>query len=339
MYTAPLALLVAPGGVCMNVSMSAVEESIANEIADKPSPETRRSYEHVWRYYRAWLAAQPLEATAVRPKHVQAYIAALRTAGKKKGTISRALSVLRTLYGALVRDELMLTNPAREVKGPKMDSTPKAPWIREEADVEKLLNVPAETWTERRDRLIVRVAFGLGWRRAEVARVAVEDIEGETISATVKGNKTITVGLPDFLAEEIFEWRQFAGIDDGPIFPRSVENRRAVSGAIVYRVVRQMCARAGIDVVPPHALRRTNITHAGIRNVPLKERQLAVGHSSSSTTERYDRARNAAQSKVGNVFANLIRNEFTAAESRALDKAGARAIAEEVALEREYATR
>jgi lysophospholipase L1-like esterase len=49
-----------------------------------------------------------------------------------------------------------------------------------------------------------------------------------------------------------------------------------------------------------------NITHAGIRNVSLKERQLAVGHSSSSTTERYDRARNAAGTKVGNVFASLV---------------------------------
>lgn len=150
--------------VLPSVPVSAVEESIANEIADKPSPETRRSYEHVWRYYRAWLAEQQLEATAVRPKHVQAYTAHLRGKGQKKGTIGRALSAIRTLYGRLVVDEFMATNPAREVKGPRVHSDPTTLWIHDEADVEKLLNVPAETWTERRDRLIVRLGFGLGWR-------------------------------------------------------------------------------------------------------------------------------------------------------------------------------
>jgi site-specific recombinase XerD len=321
---APLALLVAPGGTTMNTitlpaplvaSMSpaelstAVEESIANEIADKPSPETRRSYEHVWRFYRAWLAAKSLAATDVRPKHVREYIAQLRVirTGKPqvKGTRGRALSAIRTLYGRLVCDELMAVNPAREVKGPKMDSTPKAPWIRDDADIEKLINVPAETWTERRDRLIVRMAFGLGWRRAEVARVALEHIDGETISATVKGAKHITVGLPDWIAEDIFEWRMFAGIQDGTLFPRREHDRRPVNGAIVYRVVRQMCAKAGITVVPPHALRRTFITHGDERGVEMDELKGAVGHASVKTTEKYNKANNAARSKTGNVFADL----------------------------------
>ena len=289
------------------LSPSAVDESIASEIANLGSPESRRSYECVWRFFRAWLLEQSLEVTAVRPRHVTLYVSRLRAEGKKKGTMSRALSVLRTLYGALVRDELMETNPAREVRGPKVDATPKAPYIRDEADVAKLLNVPATTWIERRDRLVVRIAFGLGWRRAEVARIAVEDIEGETITAIVKGGKRITVGLPDFLAEEIFEWRQFAGIQDGALFPRGEDDRRQINGAIVYRIVRQSCARAGIEVMPPHSLRRTYITLGGQRGVPLKERQLSVGHSSSSTTERYDKARDAAKNKTGNVFADLVR--------------------------------
>lgn len=285
--------------------MDPIAESVAAEIADKPSPETRRSYEHVWRYYTAWLATQPLPVTEVRPKHVQRYLAKLRDDGLKKGTISRAATVIRVLYGALVRDELMPTNPAREVKSPKVDSMPKAPWIRDPGDIAKLMNVPADTWTEKRDRMIVRLAFGLGWRRAEVARVALEDIDGETISATVKGSKRITVGLPEWLAEDIREWLRFAGIGSGPLFRRSQADSRVINGAIVYRVVRQMCKRAGIEVVPPHALRRTMITHSGLRGVDLKMRQLAVGHSSSNTTERYDKATTAAGNKVGDVFKDL----------------------------------
>lgn len=284
---------------------SPVDETATSEIANLPSPESRRSYECCWRFYCAWLATQGLEPTQVRPRHVQAYAAKLSAEGKSKGTVGRALSVLRTIYGAIVRNELMTTNPAREVKTPRIDSLPKTKWIRDERDIDRLLNVPASSWTEQRDRMIVRLAFGLGWRRAEVARVALEDIDGETISATVKGSKRITVGLPDWLRDDIAEWLRFAGIGGGPLFPRSQGDRRPINGAIVYRVVRQMCERAGIEVVPPHALRRSFITHSGVRGVSLKERQLSVGHSSSNTTERYDRARDAAKSKPGNVFKDL----------------------------------
>lgn len=299
-----------PATLVASAPVSVLEEVVRAAIADLGSPESRRSYESVWEAYLGWLAAQPLEVTKVRPRHVTAYIAQLKSArtGKTqaKSSRGRALSVLRTIYSKIVCDELMATNPAREVKGPKSDSTPKTPWIDDEADIASLMNVPASTWTERRDRLIVRMTFGLGWRRSEVARIGIDDIDGDTISAIVKGGKALTVGLPDFLAEDIFEWRQFAGIDAGPLFPRGLDDRRPCNGAIVYRVVRQMCAKAGITVVPPHALRRTNITLGGKRGVSLKERQLSVGHSSSSTTERYDKARNAAANKVGNAFSDLV---------------------------------
>ena len=111
--------------------------------------------------------------------------------------------------------------------------------------------------------------------------------------------------MPEWLAEDIREWQRFANITNGALFTRSQTDRRPINGAIVYRVVRQMCARAGIEVVPPHALRRTMITHSGLRGVDLKMRQLAVGHSNSATTERYDKATTAAGNKVGDVFKDL----------------------------------
>lgn len=152
------------------------------------------------------------------------------------------------------------------------------------------------------------MAFGLGWRRSNVARVVVEDIDGETISAIVKGGKQVTVGLPDWLAEDIFEWRQYAGIESGPLFCRSEHNdRRQINGAVVYRVVRQMCQRADIEVVSPHSLRRTYVTHGGIRGVDMKKIQGAVSHSSITTTERYSKANTTASTKVGDVFSDLAR--------------------------------
>lgn len=285
------------------VASPEVEEAVASFIAQLPSPESQRSYAYEWRRYRAWLGTEQLEAIKVRPRHVQKYMASLTG---KKSSNSRALTVLRSLYSAVVVNELMPTNPAREVRAPKVDSTPKTPWIHNDVDVQKLINVPASTWYERRNQVIVRLALGLGWRRAEVARVAVEDIVDNTITAIIKGSKRLTVGVPRFVMASIREWRAFAGINAGPLFPRRTDDPRPCNGAIIYRVVRQMCAKAGIDVVPPHAIRRTYITRGGARGAELEDLQFSVGHASISTTERYRKANDAAVNSPGDVFEDLV---------------------------------
>lgn len=285
---------------------TAVDESAAAFIAQLPSPESRRSYTHVWKYYRIWLDEQQLDATAVRPRHVQLYIAKRREDGLKKGSIGRVLSVLRSIYGQVVCDELMDVNPAREVKKPRMIGTPNAPWIKTPEDIKKLINVPGDSWKERRDRLCVRLLLGLGWRRAEVARVTLEDIDGDAVSVICKGGARKTFGLPDFCMEEIFEWRMYAGIDSGPLLIRGTEDRRAVSGAIVYAMVRRASERSGIGKFAPHSLRRTAGTYLGKKGKTLKERQLMFGHASTRTTEGYDKDTDARGNKPGEAFGEFV---------------------------------
>lgn len=290
--------------------MDAIEMSFTGLLAQLASEESRRAYQSDWTRYSAWLVAEKVEIAAARPRHVAAHIARLQAEGKAKSTISRALSVIREVYGALVRDELVETNPAREVKSPKMDATPKTPWLKEDA-MSKLLNLPADSWRERRDRLCIQLLFGLGWRRSEIARMEFGDF-GEsfsTVTGRLKGGKELTVGVPEWLQASISEWCSFASITDGPLLLRSPEKRSAISGDIIYQIMKESTQRAGVPQVSPHAMRRSNITLGGERGVDLKQRQLAVGHSSQATTERYDKAREAAQNAPGQVFANMFKTK------------------------------
>jgi site-specific recombinase XerD len=97
------------------------------------APRSRSAtYECAWRFYREWLATQQIDVTAVRPKHIVSYLEKLRADGQVKASIGRALTVIRSIYARVVTDEHMPTNPAREVKGPKVDgSAPKAPVHRQ----------------------------------------------------------------------------------------------------------------------------------------------------------------------------------------------------------------
>src|SRR5581483_1582421 len=95
-------------------------------IASLPSPQSRVGYRVDWDRYLVYLSLQKLEPTAAKPRDVIAFCAHLRDTKSKRGkpfaksTIGRNLSVVREVYSAFVRDELMPANPAREVKPPRM---------------------------------------------------------------------------------------------------------------------------------------------------------------------------------------------------------------------------
>jgi integrase/recombinase XerD len=296
------------------VTADPVAVALGNLLSDLTSPLSQRAYKDDWARYCLWLGLEGVEVIAARPKQVSAYIAHLKAKKFAKATTGRALSVIREVYGALVRDEIIESNPAREIKNQKLSKDPTTPHLSEE-QTEQLLNLPAETWKERRARICIFLLFGLGWRRAEVARLRVEDFEGRvdnrTVTGIFKGNKTVTVGVPEWLQAELESWRAFAGIESGAILPRSHNDKSPISGDITYKIVKGAAARAGLPLeeVTPHALRRTNLTLAGERGVSLKVRQLSVGHSSQATTERYDHARDAAKNAPGQVFADMIKEK------------------------------
>lgn len=286
-----------------------VAAALHDVLSDLGSPASRRSYSVDWNRFSEWIAGQHIDLLDASPKVIRDHVLWMRDErGLKRTTIGKALSSIRTVCGALVNAEAIKVNPARETRNPRTDHTLKTP-VLNEAEMRVLLaSLPCTTWREKRDRLVLLCLFGLGWRRAEVARMHVEHIDGTAIEATVKGGKTINVAVPDWLLEEIQHWRAAACLFRGPVFPRESLGYEPISGAIVYEIVIALAKRAGFakGAVTPHAFRRTCITIAGELGVPLKARQLAVGHSNSATTERYDRARDATKTAVGNVFADIV---------------------------------
>jgi site-specific recombinase XerD len=279
-------------------------------LRDLPSQESKDAYAGDWGRYTAWLKKERVAVLSVRPSQVKSYIAHLHEEGKARSTAGRALSVIREVYAALVVEELMEVNPAREVKNPKTNQKLRTP-ILDSPEMQKLLNFERKTWRDHRDHVCLCLIFGLGWRRSEVARLVIDDFRDGTVTGIFKGNKEVTVGVPPWVQQVLDRWREYARIEVGAILPRSVKSAEAMTGDMVYNAVKRAANAAGISMAhaTPHALRRSNITIAGERGVGLKERQLAVGHSSSATTERYDHARDAAKNAPGQVFADLFDGE------------------------------
>jgi site-specific recombinase XerD len=93
-----------------------------------------------------------------------------------------------------------------------------------------------------------------------------------------------------------------ANISSGRVF-RRVNKRGAVWGAgvtekVVWYVVRECAAKAGIVKLAPHALRRTCARLCHVAGGELEQIQFLLGHVSVQTTEQYlgcrQRLKNAA---------------------------------------------
>ena len=268
--------------------MTALDTSLAAYWASIDRPNTLRSYQGNWERWVTWLAERRINPLKAKPVNVKEYLASMGEQSAK-ATRARALTTIRSVYGALVVDGLLPVNPAREVKNPKIGAAPRTPWIDDEAASKLVAGMSSATWRDQRDRLCVLIMLFMGLRRWEVAKIRVEEFskDGSRLKTEVKGGKTETFGVPPTLATEIAAWRERACIGSGALLPRSLDDGRPISPRMVYDIVRTAGERVNVKIAP-HGLRRSFVTILRRRGTDIRDLQRAVGHESITTTERYD---------------------------------------------------
>jgi len=132
--------------------------------------------------------------------------------------------------------------------------------------------VPA-TARQLRDYAMAAMLIGCGLRRAELLALRLESIqqrEEHWVIADLVGKTShvCTVPIPTWVKAAVDAWTAAAVITDGPVF-RAINKAGRVWGGgmspkVLWDVVRAAAARAGIDKLAPHDLRR----HAGSRIMP-----------------------------------------------------------------------
>ena len=80
---------------------------------------TRRAYMNATRRFAVWCASKGIdELAAVQPFHVAAFIKDLQ-AEVSASTVKQHLAAIRMLFDWLVTGQVVATNPAHAVRGPK----------------------------------------------------------------------------------------------------------------------------------------------------------------------------------------------------------------------------
>ena len=264
---------------------------------------TRRAYLESVRQFAAFCAEiEIIELAQVEAVHVGAFVERqLQT--NSRPTVKLRLAALRMLFDWLVVGQVMASNPAHAVRGPKYTQKKGKTPVLTPGEARELLDaIDIESVVGQRDRALIALMVYSFARVGAVLGMRVEDfyVQGRRgwVRLHEKGGKQHEMpthhNLDKYL-EAYIAAAAIGGDRKGPLF----RTTRARSGKLtdhamlqsdVWRMIRRRAENAGIETaIGCHSFRATGITAYLKNGGKLEIAQQMANHESARTTGLYDR--------------------------------------------------
>jgi integrase/recombinase XerC len=215
---------------------------------------------------------------------------------RKRTTIARKLSALKSFFRFLELRGFCSINPASEIATPKQEKY--IPTYLPIDEMFALLEKPDRGKPSGlRDLSILELLYSSGLRVSELVNVNIEhlDRKARLVRVLGKGGKerVLPVGrkaiaaLSEYLEQTAQQRKRSGhGTDQGPLF---INNRGGrLSSRSVHRLVKRYSRECGITTeISPHSIRHTFATHLLDGGADLRSIQEMLGHVSLSTTQKY----------------------------------------------------
>ncbi|NUZ08991.1 tyrosine-type recombinase/integrase [Schlegelella sp. ID0723] len=282
---------------------TAAKRTLEFFTANIRNPNTRKAYARAVAEFAAWCANNRLEDLAeIEPVHVAAYVEQLQQR-LAAPSVKLHLAALRVLFDWLVVGQIIRTNPASSVRGPKHSVRKgKTPVLTAEEARALLDAIDLSTPAGLRDRALIGLMVYTFARVGAAIAMRVGDVYVQGRRTWVrlheKGGKQHEMpchhNLDDYLHAYI-DGAQLAGDDEGFLFRSSVGrtgtlSERPISQADVYRMIGRRGAAADVRTkIGCHSFRATGITEYLRNGGKLEVAQQMANHESARTTGLYDR--------------------------------------------------
>ena len=264
------------------------------------SPHSKRAYEQALDAFERWCAETggPGGYPGFTKATVQAYRAALEAGSLAASSINIRLSALRKLAAEAADNGLLapeVASAVSRVRGAKRHGVRVGNWLTLD-QAERLLELPgSKTKKGKRDRALLALLVGCGLRRQELAGLRIEDLQQRDgrwciLDLAGKANRVRTVPMPPWAKAAVDDWLAAAQFPAGRVLGAVNKGDRitgqGMSAQSIYEVVEAYGNELGATLAP-HDVRRTfaKLAHKG--RAPVEQIQMALGHASIQTTERY----------------------------------------------------
>lgn len=294
-------------GYCKDMSSltQAIEKFATHlEIERNLTPNTKKNYlidiKQFQEFFKNTYAAAENHGgeSLVHIDHmmIRAFLGTLYREKRKKVTIARKVTALRTFFNYLLREGLVKANPAEMVQTPRTEKYIPS-FLSVDETMLLLQKKEGRDEAALRDRAIIELFYSSGIRLSELTGLNRGDIDFYQGLMRVRGKgrkeRIIPVGdialaaVRDYLEnrKDISEKYPYSGSQE-PIFIGRKGSR--LSTRTVGRLLDRMVQKSGIArKISPHTLRHTFATHMMEAGADLRAIQELLGHESLSTTQKY----------------------------------------------------
>lgn len=212
---------------------------------------------------------------------------------KSEATQARILAGIHSWFRFLLYKDYIDADPSELLEGPRKSK--HLPTVLSLEEVNRMMAAIDLSSNEgHRNRAMMEMLYGSGLRVSELVTLRLSRIylDEHYMLIEGKGSKQRLVPLSPVAEEWFGYWMQERAT--WPLKPESKDtafvNRygRPMTRAMVFTIVRRLCAEAGITkTVSPHTLRHSFATHLLQNGADLRIIQQLLGHEDLATTEIY----------------------------------------------------
>ena len=272
----------------------------ARFLADRAGSRgiARSTAESYGRDLRAFAAAMReqgvVDAAQAEPRHIAAYLARLKAAGRAPASVARAASSIRAFFRWLAADlKAISADPAAHVPPPRPER--KSPRILSEEETVRLLESPDDSDPSGlRDRAMLELLYAAGLRAGELIGLDVEDVSpslGYVRCAGADGRERfVPLGkaAAEAVARYLAEGRPRLVRPDKPETALFLSRRgERLTRQGFWKLLKKHAEAAGLGDVSPHTLRHAFAAHLVAGGADLRAVQEMLGHKDIAATRAY----------------------------------------------------
>lgn len=224
----------------------------------------------------------------VQVSHIRQFVAMRHKNGISGKSIQRELSAIRSFYRFLLKRALVVQNPAKTVRAPKVAK--KLPKILDVDQVAGVLDANPDQVLDVRDLAMFELFYSSGLRLSELVMLDLADIrlaEGFVRVRFGKGGKERQVPVGAKAIEAIRYWlNSRPEISSQAVFV-SMRGARLSQRNVQLRLER-WCKKNGLaEHVHPHMFRHSFASHLLEASQDIRAVQELLGHANINTTQIY----------------------------------------------------
>jgi integrase/recombinase XerD len=270
------------------------------------NPNTRLAYAKAVGQFLAWCNERRQGLSDIEPMVVAAYVEQL-TRERAPQTVKQHLAAIRMLFDWLVIGQVIFSNPASSVRGPRYSIRKGKTPVLSAADARRLLDsIETGHVVGLRDRALIGLMVYSFARVSAVLKMRVGDYypNGKRywLRLHEKGGKFHEVPVHHTAEEYLDAYIEAAGIageKNKPLF-RTTRGRtrelteRALDRFEAHKMIKRWAGKIGLPAgITCHTFRATGITAYLENGGTIEHAQQIAAHESPRTTKLYDRTNDA----------------------------------------------